>query len=157
MFAKKTPKSPSATKQFGSPTCPRAVASPWPWLSFEASLSNPYEQDFVPCWGHHTHHHITHLHSQLSRKTKFKKPTEKKNKNPTHLMANSHRFNLTDLGWKFPGRSCCFHSVSCWERWWGGFGEMSWGCRAAASLWCPSDSSEVTPARWAPTGTISAP
>lgn len=33
----------------------------------------------MPCWGHHTHHHITRLHSQLSRETKFKNQQKKKN------------------------------------------------------------------------------
>lgn len=145
MFAKKTPKPPLAIKRFGSPSCPRAVTSPQPWLSFEASLSNTHEQGFVPCWGHHTHQHITHPHSQLSRKTKSKNQQQQPKKS-TLLAAYSHCSNVTDLGWKFPGRSFCFHSVPCWETWWGGVWEMSWGCQSCSLPWAPSDSSEVTPA-----------
>lgn len=130
MFAKKTPKPPLAIKQFGSLTCPRAVASPQPWLSFEASLSNPYEQDFVLCWGHHTHHHITHPHSQFSRKTKLKNQQKKKNQLFWWLIPTTE--TLLILGWKFPGRSFCFHPVSCWETWWGRFWEVSWGCQSCS-------------------------
>lgn len=138
MFAKKTLKTPLAIKQFGNPTCPRAVTSPQPWQSFEASLSNPYEQGCVPCWGHHTHHHITHPHSQLSQKTKLKKQPKKKKKKGKQKQNNQLFWWLipttqTLLIWG--GNSlagACFYSVSCWGMWWGGFWEMSWGCQSCS-------------------------
>lgn len=51
---------------------------------------------------HHTRNHTTPLQGQLSRKIKEKS---------TLLASHSHSSNVTDSGWKFPGRSSYFHSV----------------------------------------------